>query len=161
MSVVWPIVVLFMFFFLCSGFISPTSPLICFITVLVAMCVSQSLFSDQIDDPCTDWTFVLFVIWRYVGFECEVLRINWFRSPGVFLLTVPGRLSFAVLLCSCVSGFVHDVCIVLVCCKTLLLLVPREGLCFMIVAFPIYLYIHFTSSLVDFIDWIAVQLGLR
>ena len=46
-------------------------------------------------------------------------------------------------LCLCFDGFVRDVCYVIVCSSSRLLLVTREGLCLVIVAFPGYIHSYY------------------
>ena len=57
MSVVEPIVALFVIV-LCSGFRSPLIPLLCFITVFLIICVALRCFTDEVEDPCADRTYV-------------------------------------------------------------------------------------------------------
>ena len=56
---VGPIVDLFVVF-LCSGFRSPLSHMLCFITVFVITCICVSLFcfTDEVDDSYADRTYV-------------------------------------------------------------------------------------------------------
>ena len=51
------IVVLFTFV-LCSGFRSPLSPLLCFITVVLNTCISLWCFTDEVEDPYVDRTYI-------------------------------------------------------------------------------------------------------
>ena len=44
----------FLVVFLCCGFRSPFSPLLCFITVVLIICVSLYCFTDKVDDPYAD-----------------------------------------------------------------------------------------------------------
>ena len=125
MCVVGLIVVLFVVF-LCSGFRSPLSPLLCFITEFLIICVSLWCFTDETEDPYAEQTYIynlgLVRIKGEVsrasktglrsGVECKVIanreefaHLN-AAHPGpshvVFLLTVPRRY-----LCFSSSLFVH------------------------------------------------------
>ena len=67
MSVIGCHVVLFLVF-LCSGFRSPLSPLFCFITVFVIICVSQMKYRTPMQ------TEHMFIMWRCIGIKAEVSR---------------------------------------------------------------------------------------
>ena len=59
MSVVRPIIVLFVVT-LCSVFISPLSPLLCFITMteITRICVSLCCFTDEVKDTYANCMYV-------------------------------------------------------------------------------------------------------
>ena len=65
MSVGELIVVLLMVI-LCFGFRSPLSPLLCFITVFLIICISLCCFTDKVEDPYADRTYGKCVIWSFI-----------------------------------------------------------------------------------------------
>ena len=145
MSVVGFIVVLIMVF-LCSGFSSPLSPLLCFITVYLIICVSLCYFIDEVERTPT-WAEHIIVIW-------SCIRIMRFRRNKIVISAPPpppprpnipaptptptphpqkfsfwpfqGGFSVAVL-CLCVCSLIYGVCSVLVCSSSLLQWMPRQG----------------------------------
>ena len=62
------------------------------------------------------------ISWDQLYRELYFLRLK----ATVLQLTVPRQ--FLGLLCSCVSGFLYCVYVVIVCSSSLIILVPREGL---------------------------------
>ena len=105
MSVVGLIVVLFVCF-LCSGFRSPLSTLLYFITVFLLVCVSLSWFTDAVEDP-------------YANFRKKVRASKTILSPHPTTTTqcfwywpFQGVSSVTVLvfLCLCVCDLICGLC---------------------------------------------------
>ena len=124
MSVVGLIVVQFIVF-LCSGFRSPLSHLLCFITVVLIIFVFTVIFHDEVENPYAERTCIS--IWICIRIKGEIsTKLNGLsQSPVVSYWPFQDCSSDAVLLCFCVCCFVCGVCVVLVCFSSLLLLMPQ------------------------------------
>ena len=82
MSVVGLIVVLFVVFF-CPGFRSPLNPLLCFSTVFLIIRVSLWWFTDEVEDPYADQTYICILelhqnLGIKHGFSCiNIRQVPW------------------------------------------------------------------------------------
>ena len=85
MSVVWLIGVLFVVF-LCSGFRTPLSPLLCFITVFLNICILLWCFTDEVEDLYADCTYIC-NLESHVGIKHGFSCINIRQVPWEVLKT--------------------------------------------------------------------------
>ena len=107
------LIVVLLVVFLCFGFSSPLSPLLCFITVVLFIFVSLWCFTAEVENLYADWTYICtFNLELYQNKEWGLKQVKLVSAPQeVSYLLFQSGSSVVVLLPLCVCCFICGICL--------------------------------------------------